>query len=148
MSAFGGIVAFSGQRRPRGLPRQSLATRSLTCLIAPSIDDDAIGPLLARNERTCEPSSRRRPFPDKLAFRQIAGGFLVQERDTFSRSPRRWTVATERQPTAEEWADAQLAGGLRADYVERDRARESGQIVGVGCGQQTVSTSGPRSSKG
>jgi phosphoribosylaminoimidazolecarboxamide formyltransferase / IMP cyclohydrolase len=135
MSAFGGIVAFSGNV-DLALAQAVVGNPLADVLIAPSIDAAAIE-LFGAKRKNMRALVAPVPVPDKLAFRQIAGGFLVQERDTFKSPPSSWTVATERQPTAEERADAELAWRVCARTTSNAIVlAKSGQIVGVGCGQQ------------
>jgi phosphoribosylaminoimidazolecarboxamide formyltransferase / IMP cyclohydrolase len=135
MSAFGGIVAFSGNV-DLALAQAVVGNPLADVLIAPSIDADAIE-LFGAKRKNMRALVAPVPVPDKLGFRQIAGGFLVQERDTFKSPASSWTVATERQPTAEERADAELAWRVCARTTSNAIVlAKSGQIVGVGCGQQ------------
>ena len=135
MSAFGGIVAFSGNV-DLALAQSVVSHPLADVLIAPSIDDDAIA-LFGAKRKNMRALVAPAPVPEVLAFRQIAGGFLVQERDTFKSPTSSWTVATERQPTPEEWSDAELAWRVCARTMSNAIVlAKSGQIVGVGCGQQ------------
>jgi phosphoribosylaminoimidazolecarboxamide formyltransferase / IMP cyclohydrolase len=135
MSAFGGIVAFSGHV-DLALAQAVVAHPLADVLIAPSIAEDAIT-LFGAKRKNMRALVAPAPVPDQLAFRQIAGGFLVQERDTFKSPASSWTVVTERQPTDEERADAELAWRVCARTTSNAIVlAKSGQIVGVGCGQQ------------
>jgi phosphoribosylaminoimidazolecarboxamide formyltransferase/IMP cyclohydrolase len=135
ISAFGGIVALSSHV-DLALAEMIVAHPLADVLIAPSISDDAIA-LFNAKRKNMRPLVAPAPTPEPLAFRQIAGGFLVQEADTFKSPTASWTVATTRQPTAEELADAELAWRVCARTSSNAIVlAKSGQIVGVGCGQQ------------
>ena len=47
-----------------------------------------------------------------MHLRQISGGFLVQEPHGFIATRNDWRVVTKRQPTEDEWRDAELAWRL------------------------------------
>jgi phosphoribosylaminoimidazolecarboxamide formyltransferase/IMP cyclohydrolase len=135
MSAFGGIVALSAHV-DLALAEAIVAHPLADVLIAPSISDEAIA-LFNAKRKNMRPLVAPAPLPEPIAFRQIAGGFLVQETDTFKSPVSSWTVATTRQPTAEELADAELAWRVCARTTSNAIVlAKSGQIVGVGCGQQ------------
>jgi phosphoribosylaminoimidazolecarboxamide formyltransferase/IMP cyclohydrolase len=135
ISAFGGIVAFSGHV-DLALAESIVSHPLADVLIAPSIAEEAIA-LFGTKRKNMRALVAPSPTPESLAFRQIAGGFLVQEPDTFKASPASWTVATLRQPTAQERADAELAWRVCARTTSNAIVlAKAGQIVGVGCGQQ------------
>ena len=135
ISAFGGIVALPGHV-DLALAEMIVAHPLADVLIAASIAEEAVA-LFNRKRKNMRPLVAPAPVPEPLAFRQIAGGFLVQEPDTFKSPTNGWTVATERQPTAEELADAELAWRVCARTSSNAIVlAKSGQIVGVGCGQQ------------
>ena len=135
ISAFGGIVALPGHV-DLALAEAIVAHPLADVLIAASIAEDAVA-LFNQKRKNMRPLVAPAPVPEPLAFRQIAGGFLVQEPDMFKSPTKGWTVATERQPTAEELADAELAWRVCARTSSNAIVlAKSGQIVGVGCGQQ------------
>ena len=135
MSAFGGIVALS-DHVDLALAELIVAHPLADVLIAPSISDEAIA-LFNAKRKNMRPLVAPAPTRDPLAFRQIAGGFLVQEADTFKSPVSSWTVATTRHPTPEELADAELAWTVCARTSSNAIVlAKAGQIVGVGCGQQ------------
>ena len=135
ISAFGGIVALPGHV-DLALAEKIVAHPLADVLIAASIAEEAVL-LFNQKRKNMRPLVAPAPVPESLAFRQIAGGFLVQEPDTFKSLVDNWTVATERQPTAEELEDAQLAWRVCARTSSNAIVlAKSGQIVGVGCGQQ------------
>ncbi|MDP9440841.1 MAG: bifunctional phosphoribosylaminoimidazolecarboxamide formyltransferase/IMP cyclohydrolase [Actinomycetota bacterium] len=135
-SAFGGIVAVdSGVTEEvadaiAGGPQADV-------VIAPSFAPGAVDKLIARRKAT---RLLRAPAPlsERLHFRQIDGGFLVQEPHHFASSRDDWRVVTRRQPTEDEWRDAEMAWRL-GGYVKSNSivlvAR--GQAVGIGAGQQS-----------
>jgi phosphoribosylaminoimidazolecarboxamide formyltransferase/IMP cyclohydrolase len=135
-SAFGGIVAFN---RPITTAVTDLMVKNAQAdvVIAPGYEPDTIDALVKkrRNTRILEA-----PVPDDMGrnFRQIGGGFLVQEPHHFAATHDDWRVVTKRQPTKEEWRDAELAWRL-CGHVKSNAVVlvAHGQGVGIGAGQQS-----------
>ena len=130
VSAFGGIVALN---RPMPVALAELLAPVFTeVVIAPSYEPGVLEVLAAKpNLRVIE---SRRPAVPPLDVRSIEGGLLVQTPDVVSLDRSRWTVATERAPTVDEWRDLDLAWRIAALSVSgrdksacgRDRATASG----------------------
>jgi len=136
VSAFGGIVAFSG---PVDLALASAMVEHplADVLIAPAIDDDALE-LFARRRRNMRPLVAPAPEPERRSYRQAAGGFLVQERDRVGPSRGNWKVVTGTEPTPAQWRDAVLANLVCARTMSNAIVlAKDGQVIGVGCGQQS-----------
>jgi len=133
VSAFGGIVALN---QPLDAPTAAALTETfLECVVAPGCEPDAEA-ILAKKKNLrvlVLPELARGPAETVKA---IAGGFLVQASDDLQQGPSDWQVATERPPTAEQWAELQFAWRLvkhvksNAILLARDRA-----TVGIGAGQ-------------
>jgi phosphoribosylaminoimidazolecarboxamide formyltransferase/IMP cyclohydrolase len=83
-----------------------------------------------------------------LEFRQISGGFLVQDAAHFAATRTDWRVVTRRVPTDDEWADAELAwricGHVKSNAIVLVKG---GQAVGIGAGQQNRVESGEIAAK-
>ena len=134
-SAFGGIVAVN---RPIDLAtvERMVAAAQADVVIAPGYEDGVVERLVARrkNTRILEAAA---PVPDHVHLRPITGGFLVQEPHHFAAGRADWQVVTEREPTAEEWDDAELAwrvvGWVKSNSIVLVK---DGQAVGIGAGQQ------------
>ena len=132
LSVFGGVVALNC---PVDLETaQSTRGTFLEVLIAPKVSEDAVAWF-----REKKPDLRvLRAGPAAGAgqeLRQLAGGFLLQERDS-----RRWDdlcpeVVTARQPSPEEWQDLEFAWYVgkhaRSNNVVLARGRVT---VGLGSG--------------
>ncbi|HUY06618.1 MAG TPA: bifunctional phosphoribosylaminoimidazolecarboxamide formyltransferase/IMP cyclohydrolase [Acidimicrobiales bacterium] len=135
LSAFGGIVALTGEVDLE-IATVMVSNPLADVLIAPNITEDALA-LFARKRKNMRPLVAPRPMDEPLAFRQIAGGFLVQNSDRFVASRTDFEVVTSRQPSDSEWLDLELAWRVcgrttsNAIVLARD-----GQVVGIGCGQQ------------
>jgi phosphoribosylaminoimidazolecarboxamide formyltransferase/IMP cyclohydrolase len=135
VSAFGGIVAIPGTIDAR-LAETIVASPLADVLVAYGYEPEALA-LFATRRKNMRVLSAPVPTVGPLAFRQFSGGFLVQERDKAVVEAGAWRVVTDRQPTADEIADAELAWLVCARTTSNAivLARD-GQIVGVGCGQQ------------
>ena len=135
LSAFGGIVALTGEV-DLDIAAAIVANPLADVLIAPNITDEALA-LFAKKRKNMRPLIAPPPTDEPLAFRQIAGGFLIQNRDRFVASRADFEVVTAREPSESEWLDLELAWRVcgRTTSNAIVLARE-GQVVGIGCGQQ------------
>jgi phosphoribosylaminoimidazolecarboxamide formyltransferase/IMP cyclohydrolase len=133
VSAFGGIVALN-RIVPVALA-EALAPVFTEVVIAPGYEDGALEVLAAKKNLrvlTAPP-----PVVPPLDIRSISGGLLVQTADSVSMDRSGWTVATERQPTDDEWRDLELAWRLVARVTSNTIVLvKDGQAVGIGAGQQ------------
>ena len=133
VSAFGGIVAVN-REVPVDLA-EALAEVFTEVIVAPSFSREALAKLQEKkNLRIIEA-----PMPGfgLLDVRSIDGGLLVQTSDRVSMDRDKWTVATDRSPTPDEWADLEFAWQVVARVTSncivmaKDR-----QAFGIGAGQQ------------
>ena len=78
------------------------------------------------------------PAPPVLAFKQVSGGFLVQDRDSGWLEPDALKVVTRRAPDAREMADLLFAWKV-AKHVKSNAIIyvRDGATVGVGAGQMS-----------
>jgi phosphoribosylaminoimidazolecarboxamide formyltransferase / IMP cyclohydrolase len=137
MSAYGGIICVS-ERVDRALA-EAIAGQFAEVLFAPGYDDDALEVLSAkRNMRVLDDRERRTWRPIGPSLRQVAGGMLVQDRDSTLEEREDMQVASKRQPTEGEWADLLFAWTVckhvrsNAIVISRDRA-----TIGIGAGQMS-----------
>ena len=134
-SAFGGIVALSEAVDTPTVERMVAAAQA-DVVIAPAYAPGTIEALQAkrRNTRILEAPA---PTPDRWHLRPISGGLLVQDPHTFVAGRADWRVVTQRRPTEDEWADAQLAwrvcGWVRSNAIV---LAKDGAAWGIGAGQQ------------
>jgi len=136
-SAFGGIVALN---RPLDGPTATEIARIFTeVVIAPGADDDALAVFAAKkNLRLLTTDGLANIHQPITSLRQVAGGFLVQDKDTGHIAPDALKVVTRAAPSADEVADLRFAWTV-AKHVKsnaivyvRDRA-----TVGIGAGQMS-----------
>ncbi|MBK9118353.1 MAG: bifunctional phosphoribosylaminoimidazolecarboxamide formyltransferase/IMP cyclohydrolase [Phycisphaerales bacterium] len=117
--------------------------------LAPSFTNEALE--VIRGERAGNPSKdwgrrvRLLPVGDLTTplstlplLRSIAGGVLAQEADALGLHEAEWEVATERSPSASEWADLRLAWLInkhtKSNAITLCRA---GALLGNGAGQMS-----------
>ncbi|MGO9559297.1 MAG: bifunctional phosphoribosylaminoimidazolecarboxamide formyltransferase/IMP cyclohydrolase [Acidimicrobiales bacterium] len=136
ISAFGGIVALSG-RVDLALAEQIVANPLADVLVARGYDEDALA-LLSERRRNMRSLSAEPPGQLGLALRQIDGGFLVQEADRLVATRSQWRTVTKAVPSEDNWRDVELAWLVCARTLSNAIVLANhGQIVGVGCGQQS-----------
>jgi phosphoribosylaminoimidazolecarboxamide formyltransferase/IMP cyclohydrolase len=136
-SAFGGIVALN--RPLDGATAERIAEIFTEVVIAPDADDAARAVFAAKkNLRLLTTGGLPDPMAQGLAFRQVSGGFLVQDRDIARPDPAALRVVTRRAPTEAEMADLLFAWRV-AKHVKSNAivyARD-GATVGIGAGQMS-----------
>ncbi len=145
-SAFGGIVAFN-----RPIDDETAAAMAAgpqaDVVIAPGYSPGALDALRAKRKNT---RLLEAPAPTGAVreFRQISGGFLVQDAAHFAAGRDDWKVATKVAPTAEQWVDAEMAwricGHVKSNAIVLVK---DGQAVGIGAGQQNRVESGEIAAK-
>ncbi len=136
-SAFGGIIAFNSKLDLK--TAQAITEIFTEVVIAPGADHDAIAHFgKKKNLRLLTTPGLANPGEGGLAFRQVAGGFLVQDRDNGLIGAGDLRVVTKRAPSEEELADLLFAWKV-AKHVKsnaivyvKDQA-----TVGVGAGQMS-----------
>jgi phosphoribosylaminoimidazolecarboxamide formyltransferase / IMP cyclohydrolase len=136
-SAFGGIVALN---QTLDADTAEEITKIFTeVVIAPDATDEAKAIFAAKkNLRLLTTGTMPDPRARGLAFRQVAGGFLVQNRDAGQIAPDELKVVTKRAPTEAELHDLRFAWTV-AKHVKSNAIVyvRDGATVGVGAGQMS-----------
>ena len=136
-SAFGGIIALN---QPLDAATAEAITGIFTeVVIAPGADADAMEIFAAKkNLRLLTTGGLADPRTAIAAFKQVAGGFLVQDRDAGFVPEQDLKVVTKRAPTAQEMADMRFAWTV-AKHVKSNAIVyvNEGATVGVGAGQMS-----------
>ncbi|WP_390547604.1 bifunctional phosphoribosylaminoimidazolecarboxamide formyltransferase/IMP cyclohydrolase [Qipengyuania sp. MTN3-11] len=135
VSAFGGIVAVN---RPLDGVTAAAVTEIFTeVVVAPDADEAARAAFAAKkNLRLLLTGDLPDPARMALTMKSIAGGFLLQSRDTGSLAPADLEVVTKRRPSERELSDCLFAWKV-AKHVKSNAivyARD-GASVGIGAGQ-------------
>ncbi len=137
VSAFGGIIAVN---RPIDLAAAREITKLFTeVVIAPDVTPEAAEVFAAKkNLRLLTTGGLPDPRGAGVTFRSLAGGFLVQSRDTLSVDDLELKVVTKRQPTQREMDDLKFAFRV-AKHVKSNTIvyAKDGATVGIGAGQMS-----------
>lgn len=136
-SAFGGIVALN---QPLDVETAKKITEIFTeVVIAPGASDEAIDVFAAKkNLRLLLTDGLPDPRKPITAYKQVAGGMLVQDKDVGTVAADELKVVTEKAPTDEQMADLQFAWKV-AKHVKSNAIVyvKDGATVGVGAGQMS-----------
>ena len=136
-SAFGGVVACNGRIDPD--LAAELAKMFTEAIIAPEADEAALEILATKKNLRLLLTGT---LPDRRApgtvWRSVAGGFLVQDRDSATVDDVDLKVVTKRTPSSEELDD--LRFGFRVVKHVKSNAivfAKAGATVGIGAGQMS-----------
>ncbi len=136
-SAFGGIVAFNQPLDEE--TAQEMAGIFTEVVIAPGASD-AARPVFAakKNLRLLTTDGLADPRAPLMAAKQVAGGWLVQDKDTGYVADSDLKVVTKIQPTPAQMADLRFAWTI-AKHVKSNAIVyvKDGATVGVGAGQMS-----------
>jgi len=135
VSAFGGIIACN---RPLDGPTAEAITDIFTEVVVAPDADEAARAAFARKKNLRLLLSGELPDPKRsaLTLKSIAGGMLLQSRDSGALEESDLEVVTKRAPTARELADCRFAWTV-AKHVKSNAivyARD-GATAGIGAGQ-------------
>jgi phosphoribosylaminoimidazolecarboxamide formyltransferase/IMP cyclohydrolase len=135
-SAFGGIVALNGPVT-EAVAEAVAGGPQADVVIAPAYEGGAVERLIARRRAT-RLLRADAPSAPVREYRQISGGFLVQQAHHFASGRDDWRVVTRRQPTDDEWRDAELAWRIGGHVKSNSIVLVAGgEAVGIGAGQQS-----------
>jgi phosphoribosylaminoimidazolecarboxamide formyltransferase/IMP cyclohydrolase len=135
VSAFGGVIAVN--RRLDAAAARRIVETFTEVVIAPEADDEAIAVFAAKkNLRLLVTGALPDPLAPGEVFRSVAGGFLVQSRDTARLTAADLKIVTKRQPTQTEVRDMLFAFTI-AKHVKSNAIvyAKDGQTGGIGAGQ-------------
>jgi phosphoribosylaminoimidazolecarboxamide formyltransferase/IMP cyclohydrolase len=136
-SAFGGIIALN--QPLDGATAAEISNIFTEVVIAPGADE-AAREIFAKkkNLRLLTTDGLPDPSVASLAFRQVSGGFLVQDKDNGAIGAADLKVVTKRAPTEQEIADLLFAWTV-AKHVKSNAIVyvKDGATVGVGAGQMS-----------
>ena len=136
-SAFGGIVALN--QSLDAATAEEIVKIFTEVVIAPDATEDARAIFAAKkNLRLLTTGALPDPRARALAFKQVSGGFLVQDRDAGHITPADLQTVTRRSPTAKELADLMFAWTV-AKHVKSNAIIyvRDGATVGIGAGQMS-----------
>lgn len=136
-SAFGGIVALNQTLDAQ--TAEAICEIFTEVVIAPDADAEAVSIFAKKkNLRLLTTGALPNPHTAMLAVRQVAGGFLVQDKDTGHVGRDDLKVVTKRVPTDAEMDDLLFAWTV-AKHVKSNAIvyAKNGATVGVGAGQMS-----------
>jgi phosphoribosylaminoimidazolecarboxamide formyltransferase/IMP cyclohydrolase len=137
-SAFGGIIAFN-QPLDAKTARTIIDRQFAEVIIAPSVTEEARGVLASKNAlRVLATGDLLEDTGDDYEIKSVAGGVLVQDRDSGTLGENDLKVVTRRAPDARELADLRFAWNV-AKFVKSNAivfARDR-HTIGVGAGQMS-----------
>jgi phosphoribosylaminoimidazolecarboxamide formyltransferase/IMP cyclohydrolase len=134
-SAFGGIVALN--RKLDAETAAEILKVFTEVVIAPEADDAALKLFEAKkNVRLLLTGALPDPRQAGATFRSVAGGYLMQTRDTSHITAADLKIVTKRQPTEQEVADMLFAFTI-GKHVKSNAIvfARGGQTLGIGAGQ-------------
>ena len=137
VSAFGGVLAFN--RTLDASTAEEIAKLFTEVIVAPDADADARRILSTKkNLRLLIAGGLPDPAAQGWQLRSVAGGFLVQTRDSVTADPNALKVVTKRQPSAAEIADMLFAFTV-AKHVKSNTIvyAKNGSTAGIGAGQMS-----------
>jgi phosphoribosylaminoimidazolecarboxamide formyltransferase/IMP cyclohydrolase len=137
-SAFGGIIAFN---RPLDAATAGAITERqfVEVIVAPAVDEGAREALAAKkNVRVLETGPLATGSSGPSEIRSVAGGLLLQSRDTGTVDVDDLRIVTRRQPTQSEIGDLLFAWRV-CKYVKSNAIVyvRGGMTIGVGAGQMS-----------
>ncbi len=136
VSAFGGIIAIN--QRLDGATAEEITRLFTEVIVAPDADEEALAIISAKKNLRLLLLGERPLSGSGLSVRSVAGGLLVQTKDTASVDEMDLRVVTRRQPTERELTDLRFAFKV-AKHVKSNAivyARD-GATVGIGAGQMS-----------
>ena len=136
-SAFGGIIALN--QTLDAATAEEIVKIFTEVVIAPDADDEAKAIFAAKkNLRLLTTGGLPDPRTQVTAFKQVAGGLLVQDKDTGHVPAEGLKVVTKRAPSAQEMADLRFAWTV-AKHVKSNAIiyAKGNATVGIGAGQMS-----------
>ncbi len=136
VSAYGGVIALN--RVVDEATAAALSEQFIEVLIAPGYEPAALEILSAKEKLRILSSPDDGAAPAGHELRLVAGGLLVQERDSVSIDRSKLEVVSDRMPSEDEWRDLLFAWQIcrhvksNAIVAARDEA-----TLGIGAGQMS-----------
>jgi phosphoribosylaminoimidazolecarboxamide formyltransferase/IMP cyclohydrolase len=137
LSAFGGVIAFN--RPVDAATAERLAEQFVEVLFAPSYEEGALEVLTRKPSiRILENNERRTAMIAEPDIKQVLGGLLVQDRDLEFGDRTEMEVATQREPTDDEWRNLMFAWQI-CKHVRSNAIvlAKNGATAGIGAGQMS-----------
>jgi phosphoribosylaminoimidazolecarboxamide formyltransferase/IMP cyclohydrolase len=140
-SAYGGVIAIN--RRVDLAFAQSLSGQFIEVLLAPGYDDDALEVLQVKKNVRLLSLAHWPAASSEVESKGVIGGQLVQTRDVVSETRADMRVASEREPTEEEWQAMAFAWPVcrhvrsNAIVIASAEGTTASATIGIGAGQMS-----------
>ena len=137
-SAFGGVIAFN-RELDAATAAAIVAKQFVEVIVAPTVAADALQALATKqNVRVLAAGELALGAPDTPDLRGVAGGLLVQDRDTGTIGPAALRVVTRRAPVAAEIDDLMFAWHV-CRFVKSNAIvyARGAMTLGIGAGQMS-----------
>src|SRR6202035_217170 len=137
-SAFGGVIAFN-RELDAATAQAILDQQFVEVILAPSVSDAAKALLSLKDSvRVLQVGDLGLPVTQLLEYKSVAGGLLVQTRDTGAIRAQELRAVTKRVPTLAELDDLIFAWRV-AQYVKSNAivAAKDKATLGIGAGQMS-----------
>jgi len=132
VSAFGGVIVSNSTIDKETVVK--INSLFFEVILAPGFENEALQMLKSRKNRVILQTTGK-SLPDKL-YRSAAGGFLMQDRDSFPDDPRQWECKTRVEPTPEQTEDLLFANKVVKHLKSNAIALViNKQLIGMGAGQ-------------
>lgn len=145
VAAFGGIVALNREVDAATADRIVSGKRFLEVLIAPGFEPGALQ-MLQERWKDCRILATgplaSSSTAGSLHYHSVNGGMLVQQADAPGFDREKFTVASLRRPTEQEWIDLEFIW-LATKHIKSNAIAigKDGQLLGAGAGQMSRVTS-------
>ncbi|MAV64462.1 MAG: bifunctional phosphoribosylaminoimidazolecarboxamide formyltransferase/inosine monophosphate cyclohydrolase [Candidatus Marinimicrobia bacterium] len=135
VSYFGGIISFNG--KVEEVLAKKLVEPFLECVIAPDYSKEALE-VFKQKDNLRVISSDYESLNNKYDIRTASGGYLLQEKDFFSKDFSDYKIVTKKKPSRSEISGLVLGWKL-VRFVKSNAIviANSKQILGVGAGQMS-----------
>lgn len=136
VSAFGGIVALNVPCTAEAA--DAMSSHFLEVIVAPSFEQGALDILTKKKNLRLIELPIVPAGDDELDYKRVRGGLLAQQRLRLRFPEDDWRIASEREPTEDEWRD--LRFGWRACAMVKSNAivlARGEQLIGIGAGQMS-----------
>lgn len=132
VSVFGGIVALN--REVGASEAQTLSETFLECIVAPSFTDEALAIFSKKKNLRVLAWPELSSFERRLDVKTVAGGFLVQTPDVFTKQTTNWKISGKLEPSRERdlLFGEKVCGVLKSNAIA---LVADGMTVGLGMGQ-------------
>jgi phosphoribosylaminoimidazolecarboxamide formyltransferase/IMP cyclohydrolase len=133
VSAFGSVVGFNTIVTAEAA--RAMAELFIEVVVAPRFHPEAVEILSAKKNLRLVEVPRA---DDKLDYKRVRSGFLVQERLQFNADERGWTIPTKRKPTEGEMSDLRFAwAAVAAVKSNAILLARNCAAIGIGAGQMS-----------